>query len=56
MKLETNKLMMIDLEDYNFMKNEIERLKEENKRLKEEVDSARSEAFQLQREMWRVRN
>lgn len=48
----TNKMMMIDLADYEFMKSELERLNAEVKRLEEACQQAKSEAFQAQRKLW----
>lgn len=45
---------MIDVDDYEYMKEELERLRAEVKRLDEAYQQAKSEAFQMQRESWRV--
>jgi hypothetical protein len=44
--------MNINVEDYEFLKKEIERLNKENKRLSELAESYKAEAFRLQREQW----
>lgn len=43
----------ISLEEYKALKEEIERLKAESKHFKEKWEEAKSEAFQLHREIWR---
>ena len=49
--ISTNKMIMIDADDYEYMKAELERLRAENKRLQEAYQEAKSEAFQIEREL-----
>jgi uncharacterized protein (DUF1778 family) len=56
--LSTNKITLIQIneEDYKFLLSEIDRLNAENNRLKELSEQYKSEAFQAQREQWRMIN